>query len=584
MPLFCSPMTRTRSRIAATAGVSAALLLGLVPVVASPASAATLQAPKALTVVRDTHALDDLDISWKAVAGADHYMVRVNDGTRDTNYIVGSNATTWVHHGAGACTRYQVRVAAVAPDGTQASTGLTSVSSLAPGGVASVTGGRTEAGTKSTVSWAAPTHPGRTPVLGYHVVAKRVTGGTTILDRTSLDATETLTGLDPLRMYAVRITPFNSFGSCVTSGFTIGNNRPASPEFTVVRSTSQTSSAVVSWNAPRWTGYGPLTSYRVGYKDVVTKAFRWVVVGAGARSLTVPLVDPTRDWQFVMRAVSSNDEGLLSHVVTLHKSGYVPRNAAVTVTGGPSTITVDFSSPVGSSANYPKARVSVARSNGTVGWTDTHTVTNGAGQVLFLPVPCGTWEVTVTGVGGASAQELVRTTARVCTPPPVCFVSTLRNGDFESPVIPARTYRFLPSTTTGLAWKNTAEDVVEMWSTGFSGVPSAEGNQFAELNANKPGTLYQDLPTTPGTTMRWHLKHRGRAGTDTMRVMIGSPKGTLTQSGPNLVTPKTAWVQYTGTYKIPAGQTTTRFAFQAVGGGSVGNFLDDVVFTPESCQ
>jgi len=84
--------------------------------------------------------------------------------------------------------------------------------------------------------------------------------------------------------------------------------------------------------------------------------------------------------------------------------------------------------------------------------------------------------------------------------------------------------------------------------------------------------------------MRWHLKHRGRAGVDTMRVMIGSPKGALVQSGAAISTGNTAWQQYTGTYTVPAGQTTTRFAFQAVTAGSYGNFIDDIVFTPENCQ
>jgi len=87
--------------------------------------------------------------------------------------------------------------------------------------------------------------------------------------------------------------------------------------------------------------------------------------------------------------------------------------------------------------------------------------------------------------------------------------------------------------------------------------------------------------------MRWHLKHRGRAGTDTMRVLVGAPGAKLTQSGADLTTGNTAWVQYTDSYKIPAGQTTTRFAFQAVKTASsisVGNFLDDIVFTPEQCQ
>ena len=45
--------------------------------------------------------------------------------------------------------------------------------------------------------------------------------------------------------------------------------------------------------------------------------------------------------------------------------------------------------------------------------------------------------------------------------------------------------------------------------------------RYHERNANKAGTLYQDLATIPGTTMRWHLKHRGRAGVDTIRVRVG---------------------------------------------------------------
>ena len=44
----------------------------------------------------------------------------------------------------------------------------------------------------------------------------------------------------------------------------------------------------------------------------------------------------------------------------------------------------------------------------------------------------------------------------------------------------------------------------------------------------------------------------------------------------------TAWGVHTDDYVVPAGQTCTRFAFRAVssvGGGSYGNFLDEVSFT-----
>ena len=62
---------------------------------------------------------------------------------------------------------------------------------------------------------------------------------------------------------------------------------------------------------------------------------------------------------------------------------------------------------------------------------------------------------------------------------------------------------------------------IEIWGTGFHGVPAGEGNAFAELNANTAGTLYQDVISTPGATMSWTLLHRAREGDDTMQVLIG---------------------------------------------------------------
>ncbi|MDI6099525.1 hypothetical protein QLQ12_13055 [Actinoplanes sp. NEAU-A12] len=163
---------------------------------------------------------------------------------------------------------------------------------------------------------------------------------------------------------------------------------------------------------------------------------------------------------------------------------------------------------------------------------------------------------------------------------------TLTNGDFEQPVIPAGTVQIL-SRTLIPGWQTTAPDkMIELW-RGYGGVPAASGSQHAELNANVVSTLYQDLATTPGQTLRWQLNHRGRTGTDTMAVMIGPPAGSLIQQGPNISDPKTAWGTYTGTYTVPAGQTSTRFAFKSVSSAtadpSVGNFLDGISFGSAAC-
>lgn len=78
----------------------------------------------------------------------------------------------------------------------------------------------------------------------------------------------------------------------------------------------------------------------------------------------------------------------------------------------------------------------------------------------------------------------------------------------------------------------------------------AHGAQFAELNANQVSTLYQDLPSTPGTKLYWRLYHRGRQGDDTMALDIGAPGSPVEQR--RFTDGTTAWGYYTGTYTVPA--------------------------------
>jgi uncharacterized repeat protein (TIGR01451 family) len=171
------------------------------------------------------------------------------------------------------------------------------------------------------------------------------------------------------------------------------------------------------------------------------------------------------------------------------------------------------------------------------------------------------------------------------TPPAAPLRVALVNGGFEQPpvadmaILPDASQTQAPTRVPG--WLTTASDhMIELWRSGFNGVPSAEGSQFAELNANEVSTLYQDLPTTPGSTLYWRLYHRGRLGQDTMALDIGAPGSPVEQR--RFTDGTTAWGFYTGTYTVPAGQTTTRFSFRSVsaagGNRSVGNFLDGIFF------
>jgi len=168
-----------------------------------------------------------------------------------------------------------------------------------------------------------------------------------------------------------------------------------------------------------------------------------------------------------------------------------------------------------------------------------------------------------------------------------CVTDPFMNGGFESPVIAASSYAILPTANVP-GWQTSAENFIEIWSSGFSSgsggpVPAAVGNQFAELNANVPGILYQTFCLNgAGGTINWSIKHRGRGGVDQAFVKFGSSLGNAIASTPivTMVDGNTSWGTYSGLYVIPVGQTQIVLTFQAgytgSGSQSVGNFIDDV--------
>lgn len=162
-----------------------------------------------------------------------------------------------------------------------------------------------------------------------------------------------------------------------------------------------------------------------------------------------------------------------------------------------------------------------------------------------------------------------------------------------------------------------------------TGPDAANGDYFAEINAENLGTLYQDVRVIPGSTLRWRMYHRGRAvsGVDEMKVRIGpasaalssfytvatttydnSPTRRPSNSGSGasmrdargstslLGGPKSStdsqtvggstggWGYYEGSYSVGASETSTRFAFVSIsvasGNTSVGNLIDTINFSP----
>ncbi|WP_428263611.1 MYXO-CTERM sorting domain-containing protein [Haliangium sp.] len=147
------------------------------------------------------------------------------------------------------------------------------------------------------------------------------------------------------------------------------------------------------------------------------------------------------------------------------------------------------------------------------------------------------------------------------------------NGGFEQPAHASGVA--FPTEDEVPGWQTTASDnLMELWRSGFSGVPSFEGDQFAELNANEVSTLFQPLCLVPGDTVNWSFAHRGRSGDDTIRLTIGTDVITTETSGND------NWSTYSGTYSPTlTASAPVDFFFESVsaaGGGAAGNFLDAV--------
>lgn len=219
------------------------------------------------------------------------------------------------------------------------------------------------------------------------------------------------------------------------------------------------------------------------------------------------------------------------------------------------------------------------------------------------------------------------------------YYDELRNGSFETPNVEDlgtsnSNYQY-PVGSDGLIWNTTGSDQqVEIvnentdranGSSDFNNMDGAfDEEQYAELNCQREGALYQDVLTVPGSSLNWQFSHRGRDGEDTMYLVIApadevediTTQGDLDtliqwiesgQSGYGqedgfylfkASDGNSAWSTYrsdiskgASPYEVPDGQYLTRFFFVSgdtasrYDNGSVdrtrGNLLDNVLFTTE---
>ena len=347
------------------------------------------------------------------------------------------------------------------------------------------------------------------------------------------------------------------------------------------------SSKTISWTAPAAWGIGELASGATGAVD---------------RSYVARIIDSSGNetgWNCTTTSTSCTIEGITSgtytaRVTAINRSGIssLPSDGSSSFT---STLTVQTScSTFARIVNGSFEDAAIESTGGqTIALSSITTGTNESGNYLWR------------GYNGATTTE------------PTMFLN-LQQSSYDSP---SETIRRING------WQTTTEDgkieiqrqrsdheatadtyLLDAYFDRYGPTP-AHGSYWAELNADEVGALYQDVATVPNTIMRWSIKHRGRKEiNEEMQVKIGTTSSTTAQSAiarrtPNTIwgsTPPTSWsadsgytssstitdrlssgwVEYQGSYTIPANQTTTRFSFESITPGSVANLLDDIIFTP----
>lgn len=123
---------------------------------------------------------------------------------------------------------------------------------------------------------------------------------------------------------------------------------------------------------------------------------------------------------------------------------------------------------------------------------------------------------------------------------------------------------------------------VEIWGTGFLGVPAAQGTNFVELNAYVSSMIYQNLYLVNGDNISYYFRHRARvSGVEQAGMVIEDQNqvNIATIYATTLPSSTGAWSVNQGVYTFTGTTGLYRVGFRAltVGGDpSLGNFLDDV--------
>lgn len=295
----------------------------------------------------------------------------------------------------------------------------------------------------------------------------------------------------------------------------------------------------------------------------------------------------------------------------------------------PTTYTSSAGKRLGSDIKADGTELYIALNGGALGYTENN-VTNTRVQYKVAVFNKSDIENSGLPKNGTTAIAESRTYS-------VTSYYEVRNGGFETPNVRDKykdynhyQYSNADYASSGGVWQttgigtggkdgcdieiiNTEDDAYKSPYSWYGSNGAAEGKQFAELNCEAAGALYQDILTTPGETLNYQLSHRARGSKadnaseyDTMYVLIMSTAlakryDVTTEakaqdivnhpenySGATVVSYRDddqKWTTHQGVYNVPENseQYSTRFFFvagsTASGNNTVGNFLDNIKLT-----
>lgn len=166
--------------------------------------------------------------------------------------------------------------------------------------------------------------------------------------------------------------------------------------------------------------------------------------------------------------------------------------------------------------------------------------------------------------------------------------NAIQNPGFETPPIRS-TFLQMPQENVP-DWETTAKEGKIEFGGNWGGQTAphytstdknnAEGNQFAELNADEESTLYQNVTTVGGNVYEWGLQHRGRIGVDKMALIIGPTQENApskpSKNGRDQYMQLTDWVQANQAklkFTIPDNGCSQRLTVYSKPFGENGTFL-----------